>query len=41
MVSSLAFKSLIHFKFILVYGIRRWSSFIFSTYLSNFPTAIY
>ena len=29
MVSSLTFKSLIHFEFILVYGVRRWSSFVF------------
>ena len=29
MVSGLTFKSLIYFEFILVYGIRRWSSFIF------------
>ena len=28
MVLSLIFKSLIHFEFILVYGVRRWSSFI-------------
>ena len=29
MVLSLTFKSLIHFEFILVCGIRRWSSFTF------------
>ena len=29
MVLGLTFKSLIHFEFILVYGIRRWSHFIF------------
>ena len=29
MVLSLIFKSLIHFEFILVCGIRKWSSFIF------------
>ena len=29
MVLSLTFKSLIHFEFIIVYGVRRWSSFIF------------
>ena len=28
MVSSLTFKSLIHFEFILVHGVRRWSNFI-------------
>ena len=27
MVSSFTFKSLIHFEFIFVYGIRKWSSF--------------
>ena len=27
-VSSLAFKSLIHFECIFVYGFRKWSSFI-------------
>ena len=41
MVSSLTFKSLIHIEFILVYGVRRWSSFIFCKYLSNFPNTIY
>ena len=29
MVLSLTFKSLIHFEFILVCGVRMWSSFIF------------
>ena len=29
MVLSLIFKSFIHFEFILVYGVRKWSSFIF------------
>ena len=29
MVLSLTFKSLIHFEFLLVYGVRRWSSFTF------------
>ena len=39
---SLTFKSLIHFEFILVYGVRRWSSFsCFCMYLSNFPQIIY
>ena len=36
MVWGLIFKSLIHLEFILVYGIRRWSSFIFSMYLYSF-----
>ena len=39
---SLTFKSLIHFEFILVYGVRRWSSFsCFCMYLSSFPQIIY
>ena len=29
MVSDLTFKSLINFEFILIYGVRKWSSFIF------------
>ena len=29
MVSSFALKSLIHFEFIFVYGVKRWSSFNF------------
>ena len=29
MVWSLTFKSLVHFEFILVCGVRRWSSLIF------------
>ena len=28
LVSGLAFRSLIHFKFILVYGVRNYSNFI-------------
>ena len=27
-VSGLTFRSLIHFEFIFVYGVRKWSSFI-------------
>ena len=30
MVTSLTFKSLIHFEFIPVFGVRMWSSFFFS-----------
>ena len=43
MVSSLTFthKSLIYFEFILVYGVRKWSSFIFCMYLSNIPNTSY
>ena len=29
MVSGLTFQSLVHFEFILVFGVKRWSSFIF------------
>ena len=29
MVSDLTFKSLINFEFIFIYGVRKWSSFIF------------
>jgi len=29
-VSGLTFRSLIHFEFIFVYGVRKWSSFILS-----------
>ena len=32
---------MIHFEFTLVCGVRRWSSFILCTYLSNFPNTIY
>ena len=39
-ISSLTFKSLIHFKFILVYGVKRQSSFFFCMYLFNFPNTI-
>ena len=41
MVSSLIFKSLIHFEFIPVYGVRRWSLFFFCMHLSNIPNIIY
>ena len=41
MVSSLTFKSLIHFELICLYGVRRWSSFILCMHLSNFPNTIY
>ena len=27
-VSGLTFRSLIHFEFVFVYGVRKWSSFI-------------
>ena len=38
---SIIFKSLTHFEFILVCEVRSWSSFIFCTYLSNFPNTMY
>ena len=39
MVSCLTFKSLIHFEFILVCGVRRWSSFNFFVCICPiFPT---
>ena len=41
MISSPTFKSLIHFEFILVYGIKKWSSFVFCTHMSNFTNTIY
>ena len=41
MTSGLIFKSLINFEFILVYGVRRCSNFVFCMYLSNFPHTIY
>ena len=41
MVLSLAFKPLIHSEVFLAYGVRRWSNFIFCTYLSSFPNTIY
>ena len=41
MVLNLTFKSLIHFEFILVHGVRRWSSFFFFPHLSNIPNTIY
>ena len=28
-VSGLTFRSLVHFEFIFVYGVRKWSSFTF------------
>ena len=37
MVSGLTFKALIHFGFILVCGVRRWSSFIFLHVSFQFP----
>ena len=36
MVSSLTFKSSVHFEFVLVCGVRRWSSFTFSHVSAQF-----
>ena len=41
MVLNLTLKSLIHFEFILVCGVRRWSNFISCMYLSNFSNTTY
>ena len=44
--SAFTFRSLIHFEFIFVYGVRKCSHFILShfiliSYLSSFPSTIY
>ena len=39
-VSSLMFRSLIHFEFIFVYGVRKCSSFILYKWLTNFPALL-
>ena len=36
MVSGLTFRSLIHFEFIYVYGVRKWSSFILLQVVDQF-----
>ena len=41
MLLGLTVKSLIHFEFILVGGVRRWSNFIFLHLSSNFSNTIY
>ena len=33
-ISGLIFHSLIHFEFIFVYGVRKWSSFIFFLHIA-------
>ena len=35
-VSGLTFRSLIHFEFIFVYGVRKWSSFILLQVVDQF-----
>ena len=37
-VSGLMFRSLSHFEFIFVYGVRKCSSFIFYRWLTSFPS---
>ena len=37
MVSGLTFRSLIHFEFIFVYGVREYSNFILSHVVVQFP----
>ena len=37
-VSGLMFRSLIHFEFIFVYGVRKCSSFILYKWLTSFPS---
>ena len=40
-VSGLTFRSLIHFEFIFVYGVRQCSSSFFYMELSSFPSTTY
>ena len=40
-VSGLTFRSLIHFEFIFVYGVRECSISFFYTWLSSFPSTTY
>ena len=37
-VSGLTFRSLIHFEFIFVYGVRKCSSSFFYKWLTSFPS---
>ena len=39
-VSGLTFRSLIHFEFIFVYGVRKGSNFIL-LHVAGFPSTIY
>ena len=41
MIPGLTFKSLIHFEFILVYGVRKWSSFNFLHIICCFSNTTY
>ena len=41
MVSGLIFRSLIHFEFIFVYGVRKYSNFILYMQLFSFPSTTY
>ena len=40
-VSSLPFRSVIHFEFIVIYGVRKCSNFILSHVAVQFPSTIY
>ena len=39
--SGLTFRSLIHFEFVFVYGVRKCSNFTFHVLLSSFPSTTY
>ena len=38
LASGLTFRSLIHFEFILVYGVRKFSSLLLYRWLTSFPS---
>ena len=40
-VSGLTFRSLTHFEFTFVYGVRKYSNLIFYMQLSSFPSTTY
>ena len=40
-VSGLTFRSLIHFEFIFVYGVRKWSSFFSSLIITFSPFSLF
>ena len=37
-VSGLTFRSLIHFEFIFMYGLKKYSSFILYRWFTSFPS---
>ena len=41
MVSGLTFRSLIHFEFIFVYGVRKCSSFLLLQVVDQFPSTTF